>query len=516
MEAPPKNFVVASVSAGGISEEGVTGDRPSAPPLRRVPRVSAEEFRSREHYWRNSPLGIPYETPVIVEGVLSPSECDRYCDVLVSAAGDAVVDVQRKVRRDREDDEDGGGETMTTEIYQMTLADALGAMMDSSYEDARFAFVEGLLDGGYGDDDDAQNLAEMRARLEDAREGLFRRRGGGDETNGGADDDDPNLFDAFPPSVRPTDCVVLAGEGATSTLHRDPFEWTGTSLCLEGTKVWRFVPPPSAVAVMMVEEKEGPARTDDVAAATTGDNCDDLVVENSGVEVIDETLGAYRLASVAWDAGLDDGGDEAAEGKGDGGERPGALTLSAGWQSDLSLFAHRDDGAVPSAQMLAEMEYHDSDEDEQPSPEAIEEKRRVLDALAADPDALRPNIPHDDDGDGDGVLTPALAPCCWATAQHPGEMLVIPAHWWHQTYAPEPSVAVASQRCGSTAGRDGPRVVRHALETALGGAGGGGDADTTAVPESLRRALLQGCPTSGALENPQDTVRELFSFLRTL
>ena len=52
----------------------------------------------------------------------------------------------------------------------------------------------------------------------------------------------------------------------------------------------------------------------------------------------------------------------------------------------------------------------------------------------------------------------------WGGVQQPGDLIVIPVWWWHQTYALEPRLPVASPRCGSE--RDIHRVIRHMLETA--------------------------------------------------
>jgi ribosomal protein L16 Arg81 hydroxylase len=51
----------------------------------------------------------------------------------------------------------------------------------------------------------------------------------------------------------------------------------------------------------------------------------------------------------------------------------------------------------------------------------------------------------------------------WTAIQKPGDLLVIPAYWWHQTYAFEPSLAIASQRGGKE--RDCARVLKHIIDT---------------------------------------------------
>ncbi|CAB9530587.1 Alpha beta hydrolase [Seminavis robusta] len=45
----------------------------------------------------------------------------------------------------------------------------------------------------------------------------------------------------------------------------------------------------------------------------------------------------------------------------------------------------------------------------------------------------------------------------------PGDMVVIPPGWWYQTYNVEPSVSIASQRCGGSA--MATKFIHHALET---------------------------------------------------
>ena len=167
--------------------------------------------------------------------------------------------------------------------------------------------------------------------------------------------------------------MIFAGEGARSTLHRDPFEWTGLSLCLEGSKVWRFVS-----------------------------------AERDGIAAVDGLLGAYRLVSETWGS------------------------ISAGWQSDESLFKTRRED-VPSARTLANM--------------ADADRRRAIDDVAQSDTALEASL--------NGLV-------CETLVQHAGDVVVIPRGYYHQTYALEASVAVASQRCGL---HDAHTVVNHILET---------------------------------------------------
>jgi ribosomal protein L16 Arg81 hydroxylase len=72
-------------------------------------------------------------------------------------------------------------------------------------------------------------------------------------------------------------------------------------------------------------------------------------------------------------------------------------------------------------------------------------------------------------------------PIIFAVVQKPGDLLIIPAYWWHQTYALEPSVAIASQRGGTQ--RDAKRVITHIFETL------GLDINADDLPSVLKEVL---------------------------
>jgi hypothetical protein len=144
--------------------------------------------------------------------------------------------------------------------------------------------------------------------------------------------------------------------------------------------------------------------------------------------VVDEAFDSYRLDSVAWEE--DDGDD---------------VVLSAGWQSDLNLFGTVDDG-FPAAWTWMEMEEQDASlfrEELETMSSKLLPDRKARKAL----ERIRKSFTYD------AVLATAI--------QQTGDLLLIPAHCWHQTYAPVPSVAVASQRCSASV--DGANVVRHII-----------------------------------------------------
>lgn len=186
-------------------------------------------------------------------------------------------------------------------------------------------------------------------------------------------------FHHFPARLQPSkSCLVIGGEGARSTLHADPFEWVGTNIALEGAKLWRFLPPRF---------------------------CDE------------PSLQAYRLPSVAW-------GEDGS-------------TLSAGWQSDVDLYAIREYARAPSGEEIAHM---DPD--------------RVLDCLLglADP-ATRVLWPE-------GELPSDVLGQIAHGVQREGDVVLLPPKWMHQTYSPGPSIGIAGQYLDSFCRRS---VFNHIL-----------------------------------------------------
>jgi len=322
-----------------------------------VPRISLDEYIS-------SPDGY-INKPVLIRDIATTYNIESLADELMDILGNEEVQMQRKIKNESDGSRD-------TEIYDITLMEAVDYMMDSNHNDAFFTFCEGLLPGY------TKDSTKLHDKLTTIREAPFPNK--------------ENWFDYFPEKIQPTDAIILAGQGATSTLHRDPFEWTGTSLCLEGTKIWRFILPP----------------TDD-----------------GGVEVVDTALKSYRLDSIAWEEGVQ---------------------LSAGWQSDMSLYDTIDD-TFPSAFDLMVMEEDDN-----------EQYQSIIQDAGTSISTLQPSA---DASDALHELSNTDEPLFVTAIQQPGDLLLIPAHCWHQTYGPVPSIAIASQRCGSN---DANNVINHILD----------------------------------------------------
>jgi hypothetical protein len=342
-----------------------------------IPRVSLSEFQDLYH--ENGRR----QTPILVEHALTENSCEAICDTIVSTDS-LQVDLQRK----RPD--------VPSATYNVEIRQAIEAIMYSSHhKDALFCFEEGLLD------DVSPKVSEQ---LRNCRETVFP---------------DEDWFPYFPDWARSTDCLILAGEGATSTLHRDPYEWTGTSLCLEGSKVWRFIEPP--------EDFPTP---------------------------IDTLLDSYRLPSTAWDH---------------------ETALSAGWQSDKSLYQSRSE-SIPSAREF----------------QAVPDKLQRMRAAAMSTQQLTPTPALLNNQLAEGETTTTATTTLWTTVQTTGDLLVIPAYWWHQTYGLEPSVAIASQRCSA---REAKQVLQHILNTT-------GSQDSVDLNDIIDYS------------NPKSTIKKFFAVLK--
>ncbi len=165
----------------------------------------------------------------------------------------------------------------------------------------------------------------------------------------------------------------------------------------------------------------------------------------------DKALESYRLNSIAWE------GKEEEEGDDDTREQSHdstTLILSAGWQSDMTLYDSIDE--FPSGIELMKLEEEDIDTFQRELEDAVIDMSRLRpsdDALKALDQKIAKSYNTSDH------TSPFIT-----AIQRQGDLLIIPAHCWHQTYAPVPSVAVASQRCGSNI--DGANVVKHVLGVA--------------------------------------------------
>jgi hypothetical protein len=340
-----------------------------------VRRLTLDEYLA-------SPPSQYHQTPVIIRDIASRETIESLADTLMTVLGQEEVSMQRKKRNKK------SSKRRTTSMYNIKLEDCIDYMMDSNIDDAYFAFCEGLL---LPDSNDSTN--ELSNMLREIREAPFVEQ--------------ENWFDYFPSNIRPSDAIILAGSGATSTLHRDPFEWTGTSICLEGIKIWRFIVPPS--------------------------------LENGDVSIVDGAFSSYRLDSIAWEQ--DSGNNEERE----------PIAWSAGWQSDMSLFDSVDKNFPSGFKWSTKLDHDEVG------------CRRELELAGMDMSTLRPcnDALNAFDVIAKSTAGSSLQPSFITAIQQQGDLLLIPAHCWHQTYAPVPSIALASQRCGSMI--DSVNVVRHIL-----------------------------------------------------
>mmetsp|Transcript_71938 Transcript_71938/g.203912 ORF Transcript_71938/g.203912 Transcript_71938/m.203912 type:complete len:514 (+) Transcript_71938:408-1949(+) len=247
-------------------------------------------------------------------------------------------------------------------------------------------------------------------------------------------------FDLFPASIRPkTPCLVVGGAGARSRLHADPLSWTGWNYLVEGSKLWTFFAP------------------------------DDEV---------EDILNARRLET---------------DSRGDGG-----YNISAGWDSDIDLYAHRGLGPGgsfdwPSASALGVMPAvarqqaleHIRNAAARAHPfvpgQSGETSSSSLEALvggnatsgrgaaAADVPAKVGKNGGGGGGGGGGVEGGVRGGDVGnggvrrriTVLQTEGQLLLIPPRWWHQTYHIEPSVAIAGQYLNANNEED---VYNHILE----------------------------------------------------
>lgn len=394
-----------------------------------VPRISiVKDFATTTIDWK-----CPF---VLETGGLLEEDVESLCDDLMQEISDTIITLQqKKKKKNGASQKDEAEEEIDVQFYDCTVAQAVELLLQSQPDNALFAFCEGIL----------SSTTRKDYSGKEALSSLWLHKDDEDDTNNAID-----WFDYFPPPTRPSDCVVLAGAGASSTLHKDPFEWTGTSFCLEGTKVWRFLEPPTP--------------TTSTGSSNSSDSWDDL-------------LQMYRLDSVAWNSNPDDNDHDDYDNNTDG------LVLSRGWQSDHSLFTTTTSSSsmrtIPSARDFSEME-DDND------------RFQLLEDIALDWNCLPPSLPLLDNNVD-----------CWTTVQRPGDLLWIPPDWWHQTYALEPSVAVASQRCHSTI--DASRVLRHIVRTATG-----------TIDEGAPDVLLQDSYSSCS-QDPKEIQRivdTLFAYLK--
>ena len=407
-----------------ISSLPVQQQQHQHPTIIEVPRMSVSEFTTywqklhSDQQYKNSNhsryYDFPLLTPILVTGALTSQQCEVICSQFIETAHNDTsiyVDLQRrrtiksieKVQSNRRRSSSSAAaarrqrsrranncRSELRSLYNVSLVHAIDTiMMQSKHNDAFWCFQEGLLE-------EHSVFESIHNMLQSIRQSLLQKgTNSSDDRIQGQDSPQQllftNWFDYFPKWAQSTDCVILSGVGSTSTLHRDPFEWTGTSICVEGTKIWRFIGP------------------------------------NPNIQQIDAMMQSYRLPSIAWNVNT---------------------SISAGWQSDFSLYRNihltNDSKSNGAGSMVP------------PATTTRDEKYREILNMAQSFDDLQP--------DHDLLVTSNWTSTdVWTTVQQEGDFLIIPSHYWHQTYTiVEPTVTISSQHCSDF---DIYRVLNHIVTT---------------------------------------------------
>lgn len=186
-----------------------------SPSPAQVERVSARELSPAE-----LSLRCAAGKPLLITDAWPDLDAPAWLAQLVSTLGSRRVVYQVQC----------SGET---ELYESALRDYLPEMVaESTHEAARFLFDEEALGGS-----PALRLAPPAWAV-------------------GAEGDG---FAFFPPPLRPApSCLLAGGAGARSSLHADPYAWTGWNALLEGEKLWTFLPPSAEADAALAAVRKPP------------------------------------------------------------------------------------------------------------------------------------------------------------------------------------------------------------------------------------------------------------------
>jgi hypothetical protein len=294
------------------------------------------------------------DQPVLIEEWLDLEKCEEWLDHITTRSAHESVIVQR-----------------SKSFESLPLEDAIeSAMGKSSHESP--VLVESSSSNGSSCSMDQIPLYDLINELYTSS----------DRDNGSKNNEDFLPLLSYHASL--PDTLRILGQGASSTLCSHSY--TRYNMCLEGSVVWRLLPP---------------------SFPALGNN-------SATKKVTDVIRDARSLETVAWDG----------------------YRFSIGQQSKKSLYTFRDWNIAtdyPEDELLGETS-------------TTLYKYQEFCEIAEDNLKLRPNfgLPNENNPNSKTTNWP------WhSTVALAGDILVIPAGWWHQCYALETSISILSQRCNS-------------------------------------------------------------------